>query len=173
MKKSITIVTVVCACALLFASIAVVTPKAVQAAIATLIRDQDNAARHPFSNSCSDLEGFATVSELNCSFQVPAGEEYVIQNVTINTYGEVTSNALIENIVTTVTAGNSVNSLYYVAPFTSEPSPDGIGSTSSLTAYADPGTTVEVEAKFSSSVVGTGGLNFLYANVQGYYVTLP
>jgi hypothetical protein len=65
MKKTYSLILVAAACAVLLVSIAVVTPKAVRAAVATLIRDQDNAARHPFtffaectgSINCNEFDG--------------------------------------------------------------------------------------------------------------------
>jgi hypothetical protein len=43
MKKTYSLIFVATACAVVLVSIAVATPKAVRAAVATLIRDQDNA----------------------------------------------------------------------------------------------------------------------------------
>jgi hypothetical protein len=44
------------ACALLVTTFAIIGPRVVRAAVATLIRDQDNAARHPFSIFCASTE---------------------------------------------------------------------------------------------------------------------
>jgi hypothetical protein len=87
MKTRTTIVLVAAGFALSFALNAVVMPKAVKAAIATLIRDEDNAARRPFTTLCN--------SQSNSSFvtcqtpPIPAGEEVVIEQISISGQGGV------------------------------------------------------------------------------------
>jgi len=55
-------------CVLLISGIAVMSPRAVRAVVATIIRDQDNPARHPFTTTCT---GASTTQVSTCN--PPAG----------------------------------------------------------------------------------------------------
>ena len=74
-------------CVLLISGIAVMSPRAVHAVVATIIRDQDNPARHPFVTGCS-----ATVADFTDSAcftpPTPAGQEVVIETVTFSGSGD-------------------------------------------------------------------------------------
>ncbi len=83
MKKTYSLIFVAAACAAVLISIAVVTPKAVRAAVATLIRDQDNAARHPFVFETGCLQTLVCIPITNL---IP-NQEYVIQNVSVSVLG--------------------------------------------------------------------------------------
>jgi hypothetical protein len=153
MKMRTAIVLVASGVVLSFAFTAIVTPRAVKAAIATLVRDQDNAARHAFNLSC------ATSTGNECSFVVPANVEYVIQSVSLYAPQATTSAVFLQTVVN----GTFLN---FPFPSTFTRANVSIGVING-TFYADPGTTFNVVA--SDGMIGP----FVEANVSGYYVTLP
>lgn len=153
-------------CLLLLASIAVVTPKAVRAAVATIIRDQDNAARHPFSANCtiSAVQGTCTPV-----IAVPPGVEYVIQNVTVESLLTASGSY---GIIGRSDVGGQANA--FLAGLTvgiqSDPSHFLIRQTFQVTAYADPGTNITFNGTaFTSPATSMGAT----VSIMGYYVTLP
>jgi hypothetical protein len=164
MKKPIAITLVALACVALLASIAIVMPKAVQAAIvATLIRDQDNAARHPFSIQCSNLT--PNVGFIGCDFSIPSGAEYVIQNVTVQ--ADVTGANSVATFVNTTTGGNGNNIVAQPIPLLV---PGQALQTYNIVGRADPGTIVVCELQPTPSSATFANI---FCNISGYYVTLP
>jgi hypothetical protein len=163
-KTTFTIIFVATVCVTIMASIAVVAPKAVRAAVATLIRDQDNAARHPWTGTCLILSPAGS-----CEMPLSAGNEYVIQSVTYYQSGS-GFNATIVGAACT-TGGSYTNILSGVIPaFTTGPSSVIAYQTFPVTAYCDPGgqgVIISVSANGST----TSYSSTVYAN--GYYVTLP
>jgi hypothetical protein len=176
MKKSTPIIVVLSVCALLLASFAVVSPKSVRAAIATLIRDSDNAGRHPFSGFC--ISPFASgqgTTPVSCQIAVPSGEEVVIQSTSV--FGFSPANSVVVLLNSTV-SGQSATDLYVLqtspgmqvafgAPFTEGDivqADVNFSDTRSLTLYADQNTPISC---------GVVGAQFASCQVEGYFVTLP
>jgi hypothetical protein len=112
MKTRTTIMLVAAAVALSFAFTAIVTPKAVKAAIDTLIRDQDNKVRHPFTATCTSA--FTTSSTISCNTDpIPAGEEVAIETISFQAAGDPTNVVLNPSVVTTEA---TVDHTYFLTP---------------------------------------------------------
>ena len=158
-----------------FATLALVTPRAAHAFAAALVqvtntpanpvpnRDVDAPGRHPFASSCT--EGFGGQT---CLFRaVPANTEYVIQTLTVVLTAGPGLPAQPSAGEFETTAGGTTAG---VAIFPLINSGGEVGSaTQSLTAYADPGTTpicaVQTPTFLPSSVVT--------CTITGYTVSLP
>jgi len=154
MKRPITVAFVVLACVTLLASIAIVTPKAVRAAVATLVQDVDNPGRHVFHLSCFGQAG--------CGFTVPANQKYVIQTVSALAPN---SGSVLLQATTSGSVGNYVfnltNPLSYPLNFR------GSGQVFAVTIYADANSEIGV----SLPVILNGGGEFI--DLLGYSVTNP
>jgi hypothetical protein len=155
---------------LLLASFAAIAPKAVKAAIATLIRDQDNAARRPFTARCSAaVPGGLIVS---CSTNaIPAGEEVVIESISFAATASQGNSVLIPE-VNTVASG--VSSFFLPPPMTDsgfdQPSNPHFQGGQSVRLYADPGSVI-------SCTAATPHVNPTFLSLDcfiwGYSVSLP
>jgi len=153
---------------LFVASFAAVAPKTVKATIATLVRDEDNAARHPFTALCF-LPPTITAGA-SCSMDpIPPGEEVVIE--TVNLVGDASpSEFVMRPIVNTTTAGTS-ESYFFSAVFDdgiSQPNHSFFIANESVRLYADPNTSIRCtleNASFTSKDIS--------CSVSGYFVTLP
>jgi hypothetical protein len=156
MKKRATILLMAAACALLLTLTATVAPKAVKAAVATLVQNVDQPARHVFSGQCEAAPGGDS-----CTFQVPAGVEYVIQNLTYQASAG-GSGAI---ALSTKAGGNIMVRGYPVVPATA-----GYCNywTTPVTAYADQSTTITI---FFPNHSTSPCVNF--AIIEGYHVTNP
>jgi hypothetical protein len=153
------------ACALLLTTFAVIGPRTVQAVVATLVRDTDNAARHPWTGSCGPL---TTGKLISCTVPVPSGQEVVIQQVNLQGSAEPTAKTVLGGVLAT-TGGNT-------EVWSSSPAPDlgffqptaaYFNVTGMATMYADPG--LDISCQFLSKTTITTATCFL----AGYYVTLP
>lgn len=153
------------------ALVAVVTPKAVHAVVATLVRDADNAAKHPFSASCNNL---GSGDEAQCVVTtVPAGQELVIQELTISV--DTDSGYDVYEVASVTTGGVVVG--HYLTMTDAGPCQFCVGSTGHLyTAthptifYADPGT-AETVAVVRDAVTPDGMA--MVATLSGYLVSVP
>ncbi len=156
-------------CALLISGIAVLSPRAVQAAVATLTRDQDNPARHPFATSC--FSAGVNANGVPCfTPPIPAGQEVVIETVSISGSGGPNNVTLLPSITTTA-AG--VVTQYDLNPISDDrffqPVKSDFHTAQSLRLYVDPGTVILCNvstAKANSSLV-------IQCVISGYFVTLP
>ena len=164
MRKTYSLIFVAAACAALLVSIAVVTPKAVRAAVATLIRDQDNAARHPFvfEQTCSNV----------CSFfggSTP-DQEYVIQNVSVQGFGSGFTE--LGTAINCITAGQVNVVLDAISPGFTGFFNNGVLVRQSfpMTNYCDGSGTIVVEVSFYGAPSQSSSADVF---VSGYYVTLP
>src|SRR5215470_5015470 len=104
MSKKIQFASVTVFVVLFLASFAAMTPKAVKAAIATLVRDEDNAARRPFTISCSFTNPPGTNGGSCTIPSIPQGEEFVIETVSIQVTAD-PGMAAMTSIVSTRAAG--------------------------------------------------------------------
>jgi hypothetical protein len=160
------------AAVLLISGIAVLSPRAVHAVVATIIRDQDNPARHPFVALC-----FAPTSNSSavarCSTDFPAGQEFVIETVSIVGTGDPSNIVLAPTVFTT--AGGRHNVSYALNPISNNGIDQQVASqftgTQLVRFYADPGTVISCEGI-------TPGLNarvnFSFnCTFSGYLVSLP
>ena len=148
--------------ALILGVVAIETPKAVHAAIATFIRDQDNAARHPFGFTCFALASGGGLTGTGCNIGIPSAAEYVIQNVLV--VGDCQSTVSCPSTTRSeFTTGKQPVSIF--SPITQIPATTSYYSTWSGTIYADPGTTFIGQA--------LGNANNVTIYIHGYYVTLP
>jgi hypothetical protein len=164
MKKTYSLILVAAACAVLLVSIAVVTPKAVRAAVATLIRDQDNAARHPFT-FFAECTGSINCNEFDGS---TPGQEYVIQNVSVNGIGTGFTDVRIEG--TCQTGGQGSAFLFALVPgLALLPSNLLVEQSFSVTAYCDGSRPISVFPFF----YGPNPDGLVQITISGYYVTLP
>ena len=166
MKKSTTIVLVAAAFALSFASIAIMIPKAVKAAVATLIRDQDQAARRPFTTTCSSSSG--TPITACATPRIPAGEEVVIETVSFFGSADPTNTRLQPQLETTA-SGVFQSYVFNFIEFSG--AGEGFGSTQPVRLYADPDTPIGCLA-FTQGANPLFGLS-LTCVISGYSVSLP
>ena len=153
----------------LVSCVAVLTPRAVHAVVATLVRDVDNPGRHPFSYYCGIS---SSSSQTSCTIPVPVNEEWVIQNLGCQASSDPVNKTLITEIYTTVGLANDA---YHASTATDT----GFGETAqaqyntglSLTLYADPSTNILVQftTKAPNPIDGLIGKCFL----TGYSVSLP
>lgn len=150
-------------CALLVSGFAVLSPKAVYALVATIIRDQDNPARHPFVTSC--------VSEAGINFEcstpaIPAGQEVVIETVSFNGFNVPAGVGVFFPAISTTAAG--VRQFYALNP---APIISGVfQEPQSLRFYADPGTVITCDGSpDAGSLFGAEA----GCSISGYFVTLP
>jgi hypothetical protein len=171
MKTRSTIILVAAAVALSFAFTAIVTPKAVKAAIATLIRDQDNAARHPFTTSCFTTSPPTGSTLLNCSTPaIPAGEEVVIETVSVSVAAG-GGNRVASTQLSVTEGGTSteidLNPAFDTGVF--QPAQSRMPSSQLLRFYADPGSVIGCVA----SLNGPLSASELLCTFHGYSVSLP
>jgi hypothetical protein len=169
MKTRTTIVLVAAAFALALASTSIITPMAVKAAVATLIRDVDNPARQPFATSCSTDPGFGT--EVFCKIPVPAGVEVVIQSVSVVATSDKTNSPVVVSFLTSVGL-NELNEIYPLFPVSLTPNElfNRYVDARNLTFSADPGFIVCVASTNQANPSRGLGASFF---VAGYFVTLP
>jgi hypothetical protein len=167
--------------ALILAAVASLAPKSVAAAIATLVRDQDNPARHTFQASCASNgfpgpTGFIVAS---CSIPVPAGQEYVITSATVSGTSSTFDPVLVGITTTAGGVGAGAITGAGTAVITPYNSAAIVGYSSGATAtfvyethgaiYADAGSSITV----SAYPFVFGPQLGVQLNVQGHYVTLP
>jgi len=157
---------------LLISGIAVLSPRAVHAVVATIIRDQDNPARHPFTTSCL---GFGTAASSNfCTTPaIPAGQEVVIETISFAADADPGNTVLIRH-VTTVAAGvtTSLSLNPTLDSGFDQPGRASFEGTDSVRLYADPGSVIRCDgftAKPNPSAFGF----VLTCTISGYFVTLP
>jgi hypothetical protein len=168
MKPSAKLAYLTAACALLVTTFAIIGPRTVHAVVATLVRDVDNAGRHPFVASCS---GTTSGENTTCNISVPAGEEVVIQTEVLSAFADPANKLLLTTVGTSVGAntiyayGNALDDGRY------QPTQSELESTFTYTLYADPGSTITCSGN-TKNANPTIGLEF-NCQVSGYYVTLP
>jgi hypothetical protein len=170
MKKH-TVLVVSLLAILVLATVAVFPSRAVQAVVATLIRDQDAPGRHPFAATCS-ATNTTLGNDANCSIPVPPGEEVIVQSVTLAGNSQA-SNTLMGFAVAATTAGS------VTVPFQSVIHDSGLAQPSSSTFLAtqlswfpaDPGSKLICDGGTADQEVA-GQINFR-CTVLGYSVTLP
>jgi hypothetical protein len=168
MKRVAKIVLVALMALVLVSGVAMLTPRAAHAVVATFVRDVDNAARHPWAGTCSSSSnGFFA----DCKITVPPNVEVVIQ--TLSFLGGSDSANKIARFTLTTTTGGTPSTFYFfqkdnasLAPFDSSYSQNF-----HLTAYADPSSVIDVVTQ-TSDLNPTSGV-IIIANLQGYTVSLP
>jgi hypothetical protein len=155
---------------LFVASFAAIAPKAVKAAIATLVRDEDNAARRPFTIACSfqNPPGSNTVSCTTPS--IPLGEEVVIETVSIQVTADPGMTAM-TSIVSAKASGVFRDYYFSTANIPVTPALSLFRLTQSVRIYADPASIIffNSQTNAESPVNGVSGL----AQFSGYSVSLP
>lgn len=167
MKKN-TILIAAASLAVMAASVDLISPKAVRAAVATLIRDQDNPARHPFTSFCFSS---GTSHLLSCSTPaIPAGEEVVVENVSLLGTGDPMNKAL--SVILTATTSGQPAAYFFDPVFDSGARPfvTTFARIQPLRIYADPGTTLDFSASTAGSNPGGFAIDF---TVTGYSASLP
>ena len=108
MKRVAKIVLVALMALVLVSGVAMLTPRAAHAVVATFVRDVDNAARHPWAGTCSSSSnGYFS----DCTITVPPNVEVVIQ--TISFLGGSDSANTQERFTLTRTTGGSSSTLYF------------------------------------------------------------
>ena len=156
------------ACALLVTTFAIVGPRTVHAVTAALIRDVDNAGRHPFIAGCGNN---TTGSSTSCNIFVPAGEEVVIQTEALAVTGDPVNKTALATVQTvtnfsTMSAYDSIQDNGLLQPAVSS-----MAATFNHTLYADPSTNITCTG-LTKNTNPTNAL-VLGCQVTGYYVTLP
>ena len=170
MKTRTTIILVAAGVMLSLAFTAFLTPKAVKAAIATLIRDEDNAARRPFTISCSFQNPPGSNGGPCTTPTIPLGEEVVIETVSIQVTAD-PGMAAMTSIVSTRAAGVFGDYYFSTANIPATPRLSLFRVTQSVRIYADPGSPIFFNAQTiaGSPVNGVSGI----AQLSGYSVSLP
>ena len=140
------------------------------AVVATIIRDQDNPARHPFVTGCS-----ATVANFKDSAcftpPTPAGQEVVIETVTFSGSGDRSNVVLAPQLV--ILSAASAAQIFLNPMFDNgfgQPSFSNFSGVQSLRLYADPGVGIACEGV--TAALNPGGLS-VSCTISGYFVTLP
>jgi len=154
----------------LVSGVAVLTPRAVHAVVATFVRDVDNGARHPWSSSCGSTSNTA---HAQCSIVIPASEEVVIQQAYVLDSSD-SVNKITSNDIELTTGGNpNAAQLYLAADVTRTdfPTQSFLSGQITSTLYADPGSTVTVYVK-TANANPVIGLN-VSLTLSGYTVSLP
>jgi len=171
MKKRVSMIIIASACAVILTSTAVLTPKAVRAAVATLIRDQDNAARHPLAVLCE------ANPNPSCSYTVPQGMEYVIQQVSVQDGSTINTGDTNWSLQIGLTTGGqqivytaSPGTIIHIPSRLGAPAFEQIAGAVPTTLYADPGTQITLSVQYLPSTVYTTTPIFW---ISGYYVSLP
>jgi hypothetical protein len=159
------------ACVLVISGIAVISPRAVHAVVATIIRDQDNPARHPFTTKCFAPK--TAIDRNTCETDaIPAGEEVVVETISFNGNGDPGNFVFVPDIITTA-AG--VAQLYDLNPIfdsdLTQPTAASYAGVQSVRLYADPGSVIKCEG-ITPNFNPSFGLTFSCA-ISGYFVTLP
>jgi hypothetical protein len=133
--------------------------------VATLIRDQDNAARHPF-----------TIVNPQGGFLVPAGEEYVIQNVFVRLSGASGFNA-VEITGTCISAGVQADFFDATLPAPAvSPTQVNVYQSIPITAYCDPNPNNAVTDSMEIYYIGvlpSFSPGTITVTITGYWVSLP
>jgi hypothetical protein len=149
---------------LLISSIAIITPRAVQAVVATIIRDQDNPARHPFTTSCQSQDGVNIVCQ---SPAIPAGQQFVIETISISGEGNPAGFAFTPHI-STFAAGvfstYDLNAMFDTGIL--QPGNSQMQEVVSMRLYADPGSQIQCAGDATRPF-------FINCHFSGYFVTLP
>ncbi len=158
------------ACVLVISAVAVMSPRAVHAVVATLVKDVDNPARHAFTTSCifTPTAGQAT----GCTTPaIPAGEQVVIETVAVIASANPTNTELSASISTTVNGATATWPFSVADNGTNQPGNSLFWASQPLRLYADPGTTIVfgINTKGLNPPLALGG----GAGISGYWVSLP
>jgi hypothetical protein len=158
---------------LLISGIAVLSPRAVSAVVATIIRDQDNPARHPFTTRCSGQSITSNSRQAACTTPaIPAGEEVVIETISIVATADPGNHAFGFSVETAAAGFQTfygMNTLFDNG--TRQPTGALYAGVQSLRLYADPGSTIFVLG-VSNGANPSQGVT-IQCSISGYYVTLP
>jgi hypothetical protein len=161
------------AAVLLISGIAVLSPRAVHAVVATIIRDQDNPARHPFVEICTGPTTNSNAAARCSTNDLPAGQEFVIETVSISATGDPSNIVLAPTVFTT--AGGRENVSYALNPISNNGLDQQVASqftgTQLVRFYADPGTAITCEGVTPN--VNVRVHFFFVCTFSGYFVTLP
>jgi hypothetical protein len=169
MKNISKIVPIALVALALVSGVALLTPRAVHAVVATFVRDVDNAARHPWTGNCGGSS--ATGFQASCTITVPANVELVIQTINLDAQGDAANKHVLFTLTTT-TGGTSSGLVFpladngYLAPFNSRFDADF-----NLTAYADPSSVIQVSVATLNDNPASGLA--VLGSLQGYTVSLP
>jgi len=172
MKNLTKIVLTALTAIVLVSGVAVLTPRAVHAVVATFVRDVDNGARHPWSSTCSS-SAYSSTARAQCSIVIPAGEEVVIQQAYVEDTSD-TANKVASNTITLTTGGNPNWAQLYLAADVTRTDlviQSAFAGQITSTLYADPGSTVTVYVSTANAnpVAGLG----VMLTLSGYTVSLP
>ncbi len=170
MKKLSKLAFVAFACVLVISAVAVMSPRSVHAVIATLVKDVDTPARHPFTTNCDT--GISGTSSASCSTPpIPAGEEVVIETVGIGGSADPTNTKLV--VTLTTTAGGASSNYWVVLEDTGifQTYTSSFNASPQLRLYADPGTPIHMEVR-TKGLNPSRGLNAV-VDISGYWVSLP
>lgn len=129
-----------------------------------IVRDNDNAARHPFLYSCTAVGA----PPAQCTFPTKAGEETVLEMVSV----EVNYASVGPVIIDIDPQVGGQGGIFYMPPIQPTTPTGGffVGS-QALHLYADPNTQIVCEASVPAFLVGEGmGLR---CDFTGYTVSLP
>jgi hypothetical protein len=150
-------------CVLLISAIGVINPRAVHAVVATIIRDQDNPARHPFVTSCFFLD--AGICQTPA---IPTGQEFVIETISVSGSGSPGNSVAIIGITTdTGGVGTTITLNPVFDSGIEQPILFDFSTAQPLRLYADPGTVVQC---FVTTKQGFPSAECLFS---GYLVSLP
>jgi hypothetical protein len=159
---------------LLISGIAVVTPRAVLAVVATIIRDQDNPARHPFTTFCASPQ--TTFVANGCDVPaIPAGQEVVIETISFDGAAD-PRNAVMDPLVDITPAAAGIIQHYSLNPIfdsgRAQPTQAVYQGLQSLRLYAGPGEIISCSG-FTQNPNSSGIQFSVGCRMAGYFVTLP
>ncbi len=166
------------ACALLITTFSIIGPRAVRAAVATLVQvvntsanpiptvATDNPALTPFSQDCF----FAPASNTSistCLVAVPAGEEVVVQTVSLFANPTNSDTALQTQVLTTLPGDQHGVEYGFAQKLTG----GSFVATMNATLQAQPSSSIECLVRTQNDNPGAGISGTCYVN--GYYVKVP
>ncbi len=158
------------ACALLVTTFSVIGPRTVQAeSKTTLVRDEDNPARHPFQAACfASSEQYCTVAT------VPEGQRLLIQGGTVHAIINPGPGSAVWASISTIANGSPVFhnvGMQDLGPTVGAfETPHAYIAIVPFTLYADPGTEVRVFVRRGFVALESISLS---ASISGYTVSLP
>jgi hypothetical protein len=157
-------------CVLMISGIGVLMPRA-YAVVATIIRDQDQPARHPFATLCGVASSSAQFG--NCDTPaIPAGQQFVVETVAF--FGDADpSNFVLETSLVFTTGGTKLvvrpNPIF--DDNLNQPRTASFNNTQPLRFYADSGSVISCFFLVSNGNPTSGfGPNCAFS---GYLVSLP
>lgn len=156
-------------CVLVISAIGVMAPRAVYAVVATIIRDQDQPARHAFTTNCTSPTTTGDVTSCDTP-AIPAGQEFVIETISINAESSSVNDVLTVALTTTTSGKDSFILLNPIFSGVVQNPFSDYSNAQPLRLYADPNT--HIHCNFVTNETNPSPF-FGACYFSGYLVSLP